>query len=308
MSVSTATKVWQLLQPAQRRSALGLLGMMMVGTVLETLGVALITPVLALMAHAGSGAGRHSRLQLLLPQTIRLTQAQWLAAAMFALVAVYALKAVYLALVAWRQSRFVFNLQLSLSHRLFEGYLRQPYPFHLQRNSAQMIRNVISEASQFSHLAMIPGITLLSEALVLAGIASLLVAMEPLGAAIVVLTITCAAMAFHRLTRMRLLRWGQAREHHEGLRIQHLQQGLGGVKDVKLLGREPQFLAMYALHDAGVARVQERQLTVQALPRLWLELLGVIGLAALVLTMLWQGKALDSLVPTLEIGRASCRE
>jgi ABC-type multidrug transport system fused ATPase/permease subunit len=304
MAASNAANVLQLLQPAQRRMALALLGMMMVGTVLETLGVALVTPVLALMSRVGP-AGGTSRLEQLLPPSLHLTRGQLLGAAVTALVAVYAIKALYLGFLAWRQSRFVFDLQLSLSQRLFSGYLHQPYAFHLQRNSAQMIRNVVSETSQFSHLAVIPGITLLSEALVLAGIAALLLVMEPIGASIVILTISLAGALFHRLTRMRLLRWGQAREHHEGMRLQHLQQGLGGVKDVKLLGRESQFLATYATHDKGVARVQERQLTLQALPRLWLELLGVVGLAALVFTLLLQSRPLDTMVPTLGLFAAA---
>jgi ABC-type multidrug transport system fused ATPase/permease subunit len=296
--------VWWLLTHAQRRKAALLLGAMLVGTVLETAGIALITPVLGLMSQSGGG-GRSARIEQWLLARTHLSQAQLLAAAMVALVGVYALKAVYLAALAWWQSRFIFGLQLSLSTRLFAIYLRQPYEFHLQRNSAQMIRNVVSETSQFSHLAVIPAVTLLAELLVVAGIAVLLLVIEPLGAACVGLTIGLAGYAFHRLTRMRLLRWGRAREYHEGLRIQHLQQGLGGVKDVKLLGREAQFLSNYVAQDAGVVRVQERQLTLQQLPRLWLELLAVVGLAGLVLTMLGRDRPLDALLPTLGLFAAA---
>jgi ABC-type multidrug transport system fused ATPase/permease subunit len=218
---------------------------------------------------------------------------------MLALVATYAVKAVYLALLAWWQSYFVFEVQVSLSARLFNGYLRQPYTFHLQRNSAELIRNVISETSQLSHVATIPGIMLLSEGLVLVAISALLLVMEPVPAAVVVSSIALAALIFHRLTRMRVLRWSEARQRHETLRIQHLQQGLGGVKDVKVLGREAQFLARYTAHDRSVAKMQERQLTLSALPRLWLELLAAIGLTALVITMLLEGRPVAALVPTL---------
>jgi hypothetical protein len=71
---------------------------------------------------------------------------------------------------------------------------------------------------------------------------------------IVVSVVGAAAWGFHRLTRGRIARWGKARQHYEGLRIQHLQQGLGGAKDVTLLGRETDFLDQYRAHNAPKSR------------------------------------------------------
>ena len=81
---------------------------------------------------------------------------------------------------------------------------------------------------------------------------------------------------------------------HEGLRLQHLQQGLGGAKDVKLLGRETEL-------PRAVPAAQRRRARASAscrprcsmLPRLWLELLAVTGLATLVITMLAQGRDVE---------------
>ncbi len=274
---------------------------MLAGSVLETLGVGLVIPVLIFMSQSDPMARFPWLAEMLGPISIT----QLLAGATLVLVGTYALKAVYLAFVTWKQARFVFGVQVSLSRQLFDGYLRQPYTFHLQRNSAEMIRNVVTETSQFSHVATIPGLTLLSEGFVLAAISALLLVLEPVGALTVVLTIGVAGFAYYRITRARVLRWGIDRQYHEGMRIQHLQQGLGGVKEVKLLGRELEFLERYAVHDLGVAYVQERQLTLQGLPRIWMELLGVTGLCALVLTLMSQGKPAASLVPTLGLFAAA---
>jgi ABC-type multidrug transport system fused ATPase/permease subunit len=89
------------------------------------------------------------------------------------------------------------------------------------------------------------------------------------------------------------------------LRLQHLQQGLGGAKDVKLLGRETEFLQQYSEHNVKSARMSHFQLTLQQLPRLWLELLAVSGLAILVITMLAQDRALDAVLPTLGLFAAA---
>jgi hypothetical protein len=75
------------------------------------------------------------------------------------------------------------------------------------------------------------------------------------------------------------------------VRIQHLQQGLGGAKDVTLLGRETDFLEQFCLHNAQHARAWQLHTTLQQFPRLWLELLAVSGLAMLVISMLAQDRA-----------------
>jgi len=224
---------------------------------------------------------------------------------MLVLVGVYAVKAVFLAFLAWWQMQFVYGVQADLSQRFFAGYLSQPYIFHLQRNSAQLIRNIMIETYQFTHTALMAGATLLAELLVLSGILALLLAVEPLGAILVISTLGLAGWCFHRLTGRYISRWGEARQLHEGLRIQHLQEGLGGAKDVKLLGREGDFLAQYQLHNIGSARVGQRQATLQQLPRLLFEFLAVSGLVVLVLVMIGQGKPLESLIPTLGLFAAA---
>ena len=297
-------KVWSLLTPGQQRTALVLLFLMFIGMALETLGIGLVIPALALLTRRDF-VSNYPALQPALQALGNPSQQNLVIGGMLILVGVYLIKALFLAFLVWRQTRFAFGVQVQLSQRLFTVYLRQPYTFHLQRNSAQLIRNVINEVGLFTFNGILPGMMLLTESLVLLGLCSLLLVVEPLGALIAVSVLGTAAWGFHRLTRGRIARWGEARQHHEGLRIQHLQQGLGGAKDVKLLGRETDFLEQYRVHNAQSARVGRLQATLQQLPRLWLELLAVSGLAILVISMLAQGRALEAVLPTLGLFAAA---
>lgn len=301
--MTTVKKLWEILSADQRRDSIVLLGLMFVGMVLETLGIGLVIPALALMTQSDLGA-QYPVFAPWLDSLGNPSQVQLITAGVLILVGIYAVKALFLAFLAWRQQHFVHELQANLSQRLFAGYLRQPYTFHLQRNSAQLIRNTIGQVTDIVYVSQ-QGLMLATEILVLFGISVLLLAVEPLGVFLVAGTFGLASWGFNRLTRGHILRWGVARQHHEGLRIQHLQQGLGSAKDVKLLGREGDFLAQYHLHNTGSARVGQRQATIQALPRLWLELLAVSGLAALILMMIWRGKPLDALLPTLGLFTAA---
>ena len=280
-----------------------MLGLMLIGMVLETLGIGLVIPAMAVMTQADL-AVKYPAAAPILHLLGNPSHSQLLVGGMLILVAVYVVKTLFLAYLAWRQSCFSYELQADLSYRLFAGYLRQPYSFHLQRNSAQLIRNTVNSVNGVTNVIQ-QGLILVSEAFVLIGFSALLLWVEPIGALVVVSTLGVAAWIFHRVTRRRISQWGKASQHHEGLRIQHLQQGLGGAKEVKLLGREADFLAQYRINNNSSATVNEHRSTLQALPRLWLELLAVSGLAALVLIMVEQGKPMDTLLPTLGVFTAA---
>ena len=276
---------------------MALLGLMFIGMVLEIFGIGMVIPAIVLLMQ-GDLVARYPTVVPVLEQLGNPSPQVLIVGIMLGLTGLYLVKNLFLAFLAWRQARLAFGVRVQISQRLFTTYLRQPYIFHLQRNSAQLLRNVITEVDLFTGV-LSSGMILLTEGLVLLGITSLLMVVEPLGTLIVVLVMGGATWGFHRITHAHIARWGQARQYHGGLRIQHLQQGLGGAKDVKLLGREDDFLARYRMHDTQSARAMQLHTTLQQLPRLWLELLVVAGLAILVLSMLAQGRDMASIVPTL---------
>ena len=301
---STVFEIYGLLNVGERRRIIVLFSLMVVGMGLEMLGIGLIIPAVTLLLQTAPSE-TYPPLAVVVEMLGQPTQVQLITGAMLLLVGVYLVKALFLGFLAWYQNDFAFGVQRHISRELFATYLYQPYAFHLQRNSAQLIRNAVNEVHKLWFLILNPTLVVLGEGLVLVGVTCLLFIVEPIGALIVVLVLGCAAWGFHLYTRGRLLRLGIARQHHDGQRIQELQQGLGGVKEAKLLGRESGFLAKYEEHNAESARVEQFQATLQLLPRLWIELLAVTGLATLIITMLMQGQAAASIVPTLGLFAAA---
>ena len=295
--MKTLQKLWLLLSPSQRPVAMVMFCLLFMGMFLEMLGVGVIVPALIVMAESDL-ASKYPVLKPWLNMLGNPSQEWLVVAGISAMVGVYVLKNLFLAFLAWRQNHFVTTIQFDISKRLFEGYLRQPYTFHLQRNSAQLIRNTLNHAGSISSIIR-QGLLLLLEALVVLGVSIMLLVLEPLGAVLVISVLGLAGWGFNRFTRSHILRWGKAFQMHEGLRIQHLQQGFGGVKDVKLLGREREFFSQYNFHNMESARIQRRQATTQALPRLFLELLAISGLAGLVIVMITQGKPMEMLLPVV---------
>src|SRR5438552_1996684 len=197
--MSTARKILDLLTPAERRSAFVLLALMTIGAALETLGIGLVIPAIAVLIQADPAA-HYPALRPILDALGNPSHGRLVAAGMLALVAIYLIKTVFCAYLVWRQTRFSFNLQARISERLFRTYLTQPYTFHLQRNSAQLIRNLVTEVREFTLTAILPANLLITEALVLAGVATLLIVVQPIGALAVAVVLCVAVAAFHHRT------------------------------------------------------------------------------------------------------------
>jgi len=300
MRRNTIFKTWQILRASERRRAAYLLGLMIVGMGMETLSIGLIMPAMTMLAQTPGSPGWERYIDSW-TVGLSLSTSQMVMAGMGVLSGVYAVKTAFLAYQSWSQSKFIFDVQAELSERLLRIYLGRSYVFHLEHNSAQLIRNIVMEVSQYGINAVSPLLSVLAELLVLVGLAALLLAIEPVGAAIVIAVLGGAGALFYHAIKTRASAWGAQRQIHEGLRIQHLQQSLGAVKEVLLLGRADEFMQLYAHHGRLSAKVGHFQHTLQLLPRLWLELLGVLGLCGLVLTMVAQGRALDSILPALAL-------
>jgi ABC-type multidrug transport system fused ATPase/permease subunit len=293
--MSTARQIWSILLPRQRRAGAVLFLLVLMGTVLETFSVGLVVPALAFMT--GAATMQSPWMARWLEWLGNPSSNQLILLVLLALLGVYAVKSAFLLFVAYWQSRFVAAIQASTSRRLFAIYLAQPWTFHLQRHSAELMRS-INESAEFSHICGIFLMTV-SETLVLAGMVGLLLWFEPIGAIVVAGMLGSAAWLFNTIARPRSRRWAQTQRHHAKMVIKHVQQGLGGAKDVKIRGCENEFLSQFRHHADEQARLAALQSLVNQVPRLWFELLAVASLLLLTAAMVWQGTPSERLIPML---------
>ena len=299
IKIGPLRKFWELLDASQRRALIVLIGLMFIGMLLETLGIGLVIPVLGVVMNADL-VNKYPEARALFVFLGYPNQSQLLISTVLILVFAYLFKVLFLGFLALTQSRFVYGLQERVSLRLFSHYLNQTYAFHLKRNSAQLIRNATIEVSSLSASAQ-SIVAILSELLVIAGIVMLLLIVEPIGTLAVVVSLSVISLGYYGATRKSVLKWGHSRQLHEGMRIQHLQQGLGGIKEIQLSRRVDEFILRYNYHNHASAAANQRFAVIQQLPRLWLEFLAVFTLALLILVMTREGRSPESLVAVIGV-------
>ena len=300
---STLRIVWAILTQKERRNLIWIFSLMLFGTVLETFSLGLVVPVVGLLTKS-EYLKSHPRIDELLNYP---SQTQFVVGAMLLLVLVYVVKSIFLIGSLWVQYGYSTAVTKRLGRTLFENYLKQPFTYHLQRNSATLIRNSQNSASVMSG-TIDPILSIAADALVTTGMMMLLLVIEPKGTIITILVFALSSLALRRFSSRRIRLWGEAQNFHKGKIIQHLQQGFGGVKDVKILGRENYFVNQYSDHLDGNANVLRRFSLAQAIPRFGLEILMMIGLASLVSTMVLSGQELTGILPVLGLfGAAAFR-
>ena len=274
-----------------------ILVLILIGTALEMLSIGIIIPVLAFFLGTDIAAN-YPQFMPLLDLMGNPSQKQLIFIGIFLMIVLYSIKFIYMIFLAYRQGSFIYGLQVDLSRSLLGSYLYKPYLFHLQRNSALIIRNATTEVAHYSG-SVNSMLSLITQTLLLIGVSSLLLLIEPLSTFILIIFLGLFGFIFYYLTKTRILQWGLDNQYFNGKIIQYLQQGLGGIKDAKVLGKEEYFLNLFNDINLKKATVSRKQYVFDQLPRLWLEILIVFSMSFLVFILLIQGNAMKDIVPIL---------
>jgi ATP-binding cassette, subfamily B, bacterial PglK len=297
-------KIISILSVKDRKKGIFFMILMFFGMVLETLGIGLIAPFIQVMSNpeilksnnymAGFG------------EFLNITNYRsFVFICSLGLVLIYILKNSFLMYFSWYKINFLAKLKMSLSNRLFKIYLDKPYAFHLDRNSGQLIQNIATEVTIFSGRCLNSIVVISTESIVLIGILALLFYLEPYGAGIIACFLFIIVKLILFYTKKRIRKWAKERQFHDGKKIQHLQQGLAGVKDALLLGREKFFLNKYKDHNLRSNKPERYQAFIEDIPRLWFEVLAIFGMASMILIMSLQRKDILTILALLGVFAAA---
>uniref|UniRef100_UPI004047D9B5 ABC transporter ATP-binding protein n=1 Tax=Algoriphagus sp. TaxID=1872435 RepID=UPI004047D9B5 len=276
-----------------------LLFLMFIGMLFEMLGLGILVPLIGIIVDSDI-ENKSSFLKQFISFFGNPNHFQLILGSLIALVIFYIFKTLYLAFLGFFQSKFIANLSANLASRLFLGYLKQPYAFHLNNNSARLISNIQIEVTQFTLLTQ-SAMYLILELSTVSGVVFVLFYVNPFSALCVTILLGLSALIFHRFTKNYIKNLGINRQIHSEKMNQHLLQGLGGVKDIKLLGRDQYFFNEFNNHNLNLSKIVSKITTLNLLPRLYLELLAVVGLAVVIFLMILQGSSISEIVPILGV-------
>lgn len=284
------------LPPRRRRQLVLLLGLMLLGAVAEVASLGAIVPFLAILAEPAQALQR--------PAVARVAAAlgasgvehvRWTLTLLFAGTAVAA--GVTRLLLIWAIARVNFGIGHELGAEVFRRTLYQPYEVHVARNSSEIMGGI-------GKVDMVVGLvfSLLStvSALVMAlFIITVLVLVDPLIATVALLGFGSIYAGVSVFTQKRLARNSQVINSAYNARVQSMQEGLGGIRDVLLEHAQPVFAARFNRIDWPLRQAQASNNIIGPSPRFAVEALGMVFIALLGYYMTASGGGFAAAIPTL---------
>ena len=294
----TLRKLWGLIPRAQRRQGPLLLLSLFIGTALEVIGIGLLVPLVNLLTN-DNVSSKDSILGPVFQLFGATTQLQMLTVGFVSIGAVVLMKNIYLVISSYYQNWQLAHIRTSVETRMFNRYLLADYSFHLRTNSSMLSRNLITEVDAVSFGVLAPAVIAIIELSTVVGILALLIYVEPVASLALVAFFAICGVTYIKAVSPLLSRLGRQRAALRADAFKTIAETLGGIKQIKILGREDTFKNRFTSISKNSVKLSVRTDTVQRIPSYLVELWGVLGLLVVVFAMLWQGRSSGIIVTSL---------
>lgn len=293
------TRLYRILPPASKRGLPFVVMVSLVAAIFETASVASILPFMAVVMDPGV-LFKYPWLETTLKLFNIQTQQGAVIGAGVLTVAILAIGNVVSASNLWIQTHYIALARRELSAELFTGYLYLPYAFHLQRDTPSLGRVIGGdvESALGGFLASLLGVV----AKGLSGLVliSLIILVDPTVALGTVLVLGCGYMLVYRMIRARQVRLG-AKMVEASLAVGRISlEGLSGVKELRVLGRESPSTIEYKKSFSELTDTQASNLLASALPRYVIEVFAYAGIVAVTLAFVIKGEG-TAAIPSLAL-------
>ena len=205
------------------------------------------------------------------------------------------------ALLSWASLKFDNGLNYKLARRLLSSYLARPYEFYLNRNTAEIGKNVLAEVRTVIAGVLGAGMNVMSNLLICFCILALIMWVDPIIATTIIIILGGCYGLIYTIVRTKLSRIG--REQVESNRQKYKAAGevLGGIKDLKILGRELNFLERFATHALRHSKNNITAGVISQLPKYALEVIAFGGILMMVLSFLGDKRDAGHMIPLLAL-------
>tara|TARA_B100000963_G_C22619375_1_gene669091 strand:- start:19 stop:1767 length:1749 start_codon:yes stop_codon:yes gene_type:complete len=267
---------------------------MLCGILLELCGIGLIFPALKLItdqeflnnAYAFIGVSNLKVTTLLIIITLFF-------------IFFYGFKNFFLWLVLKNYSNFLSTYEAYVQSNLYEGYFKKSVSYFKEKNSSDIIINIKEISSYFSAVYLNSIMIVSIEILLQFSILVMLFYFSWQSTLMIFILFGGLAIFLYSYFQKKLAQLGKIRNELSEEQLRNLQDGIGGIKEIKLLGREIYFLNQFNQNTNKLASVNIQNSIIYGTPRLVIEFFAICSVATIIFTFLILGKSIIEILPTL---------
>ena len=282
-------------------SAFKLLVFICIGAIIELLSVGALLPAIFLISNQSDNPILNFLKKFFNELNPNLDENNFAYTVLILLIFLFLTKLLYLTFLSYYQATFALNLQVKLSNFFLKKYLKAKHQFHINNNSAIMIRNVMSEVNIFYKHIFTPLMISILEIIIAASMVIFLLFYNPTTTIIILAIMISLFLLYFFYFKKRFFGWGKERLFHDGMKLKNLKESLDFVKLIKFMKKEEFFLKKFKFHNRYSNLVSRRFSVMFVIPRLSLEFFLVLIIASIGIFLISKGATLNYFFETATV-------
>lgn len=304
--LSVIKQLFSLLSEKQRKHFYILQFLVTLMAFTELLGIASIAPFMALVGEISllEQDNIYSKLYKLSGLS---NPIDFIFLAGIAVLAALTISSVISIFTTWRLAQYGAKVGTEIADRLYAHYMQQNWLFHASGSSAQLTKQVSTEAGRVSNSIIQPLMRMNAKVVLTLVISISIITYNPLVALVGLTIFSLSYILMYKFVRTTLVKNGRTLSAVATQRFKLLNEGFGGIKDVILLDRSYDFIDRFKAESNSFAKASSMSSTIGQVPRFFIELLAFGAMIGLVLLLIktHQGN-LGQILPILAFYALAC--
>lgn len=295
--IEVTQKIFSILEQKQKKQIIGLVIMMIMGGMLESISVSLTLPLITGILDSQEWSTKWYARLICNIFGIN-TQQQYIMILVAGLIFVFILKNLFLLLEYNIQYGFIAKSRYHLQKKLINKYCHIDYSFYLNANSGEIIR-VLSNDTFYTFTLLTCLLCVYTEIIVSIILIATIVVISPKISMWIGMFLIIEVLAIWKMIKPIMKREGKKLLYENGESNKWALQIINGIKSVKVSNKEDYFEHNYNLHAYEAVDASRKNQTYSTVPRLLIETVTVVAVLLLVLVELILGEDILALVPQL---------
>lgn len=291
-------ELWQLLTPLDRKKLTYVFILVLVMACVEALGVISIMPFLAVLSSPDI-VEKNKFLTILYDFLSVHNDQDFIVYLGFISLFIVIVSAMIKIITSYALNRFGSLQRHYFSTRLLKIYLKQKYEFFIQRNSATLVKNVLSETDQLVGNLIQPALTICSYSIIICAMIIILLVFDPIMAVLTAFSLFFFYSIIFWAVRKKLAEIGKSFTKANTERFQSCHEVLGGIKDVIVNNAQLGYFERFDKNSRLFAQHIATRDTLGQVPLQIVETVGYGCLIILAISLVISGREVSHILPVL---------
>ena len=296
-------KMMILLDRKQKSTMVGIVFMMLIGAILEALGISVVVPIVQIVMDE-QVLENPGLVKSIYDFFNMKSQTQFTLVILGAMAVIFAVKNIYLYIQQKVLCHFVYTNQFRTSQRMMRNYLHKNYEFFLNADTAVVQRTITSDVNNMYAL-ILNSLQLVSEVIVFAILAVVLIVSDWKMTLVISGVLGVTLILINKAVKPVMRKAGKDNQDFYSGLFKLISQTVMGIKEVKITAREQYFVDEYIKCGKGYVDAVQKYTLLTSVPRLLIETVSISGTVIYMMVLIAMGTPLSELITTLTVFAAA---